>query len=111
MSSEPDDVPAAVQTQRERLKLARRERANDMRAVMLTAAGRRFVWRYLNECGVFGASYQPGDALATAFNEGRRAAALALQKDLQRLAAPEYVRMMNEACSAVELNAELMPEE
>lgn len=82
-----------------------------MRSVMATSHGRRFVWRYLNEMGVFGASYAPGDALATAYNEGRRSAGLSLQAELKRLCAADYVRMHGEAIAQVELGAELMPEE
>ena len=109
MSDEADEK-AATRAEDAR-RLARHQRATDFRAVMDLPAGRRFVWRYLNELGVFSGSYAPGDALATAYNEGRRAAGLQLQVELQRLAAPQYVRMLTEAVQQVELDAELLPEE
>jgi len=109
VSDESDSKVAEARA--EALALARRQRAMDMRSVMATPSGRRFVWRYLNEMGVFGGSYAPGDALATAYNEGRRSAGLRLQADLRRLCAADYVRMHAEVMAQVELDAELMPDE
>ena len=108
--SDEDDSKAS-ETRDDVLALARRQRALDMRSVMETPHGRRFVWRYLNEMGVFGAAYAPGDALATAYNEGRRGAGLSLQAELKRLCASHFVRMHAEANAQVELDALLMPDE
>lgn len=50
---------------------------NDLKGVMGSPSGRRFVWALLAQCGVFAGSYaeQP---LGMAFNEGRRSIGLAL---------------------------------
>lgn len=45
----------------------------DLRIVMATPAGRRFISRLIEACGVYGASYDPGSERQTAYNEGRRA--------------------------------------
>ena len=44
----------------------------DIRALIRTREGARFLCRLLEICGVFRLSYTPGDTHATAFNEGRR---------------------------------------
>ena len=61
--------------ERDRLRSQRDEA--DLKAVLASPAGRRFVWGVLAQCGVFTSSYteQP---LGMAFSEGRRSIGLAL---------------------------------
>jgi hypothetical protein len=67
----------------------------DLRAVMGTAHGRRLVWRLLVQAGLYSSSYA-ADALATAFNEGRRSVGLALMAEAQRVTTDLYVAMVRE---------------
>lgn len=45
----------------------------DIKAVCSTANGRRFIWDFLDFCGVYGCSFVPGIPGMTEFNEGKRA--------------------------------------
>lgn len=86
--------------QEERTRLAedaRLQREEDLRAVMATAAGRRFVWRLLDEvAGTLGPSFAGEAPLSTAFGEGRRAVGIAVMGDVQRVAPEQYVAMLME---------------
>lgn len=84
----------------QRSRLERLQRADDMRAVMGSVEGRRFVWRLLNESGLFGSSYT-GEAISGAYGEGRRAVAVKLMADLQAESRDAYVRMVAERLAAL----------
>lgn len=84
----------------ERAKVERLQRADDMRAVMGSVEGRRFVWRLLNEAGLFSSSYT-GEAISGAFSEGKRAFAVGLMADLQLESRDAYVRMVAERLAAL----------
>lgn len=45
---------------------------NDVRTVLNSPEGRRFLWRLLEEGALFAESYARGDSHETAFNEGKR---------------------------------------
>jgi hypothetical protein len=86
---------ALERAQRERL-----QRADDMRAVMGTVEGRRFVWVLLNEAGLFSGSYT-GEAISSAYGEGKRAVAVRLMADLQAESRDAYVQMVAERLAAL----------
>jgi GAF domain-containing protein len=65
----------------------------DLLAVMSTAPGRRFVWGLIE--GVFAPSYA-SEALATAYNEGRRSVAIGLMVRCQQDATNQYVQALTE---------------
>jgi hypothetical protein len=80
------------------------ERAkNDLAAVMSTAEGRRFVWALIEHAGVYGPSYA-SEALATAYNEGRRSIGIGLQARCQADVPDLYVTALKEQLT--ELRAE-----
>lgn len=56
----------------------------DLRTVMATPAGRRFVLRLIEGCGVYGASYDPESERESARNEGRRAVGLSVIQHVHR---------------------------
>lgn len=90
---------------------AARQRDEDLRNVMGTAAGRRFVWRLIDEhAGTFGGSFS-SDALTTAFNEGRRSVGRELMTEAQRLATSAYMDMLREHLDAQHMELELRTEE
>lgn len=57
----------------------------DLRNLMATPGGRRFVARLLEATGLYGSSYDPSSDRQTAFNEGRRSVAHALIADVHRV--------------------------
>lgn len=80
-----------------RTELRQEEADNDLRRVMSTAEGRRFIWRQLSKAGIFTVSFVGGAADMTAFNEGGRGQGLALMADLLRVCPGSYLTMQQEA--------------
>lgn len=78
-------------TPRERTKL----RDDDLRAVLSTPPGRRFLWRLLTQSGLLGASYSESPT-ATAYAEGRRSVAIGLMREAQRVAPELYAVALKE---------------
>ena len=68
----------------------------DLVWLMGNKRGRRVVWRLLNHAGVYRLSYQPGDALQTAFNEGQRNSGLRLIALLTEHCSEAYATMIEE---------------
>lgn len=79
--------------------LQRDQERKDLRAVMKTAEGRRFIWKMLGDAGVFRSSFVAGSSDATAFNEGARNYGLALLGDIMNDAPEKYLTMQKEAMS------------
>jgi hypothetical protein len=86
------------------------QRDDDVRAVLSTIEGRRFLWRLLEAGGLWGPSYAE-TATATAYNEGRRSVAINLMLELQRVAPERYLQALREHQEAVELALKKPPEE
>jgi hypothetical protein len=86
-------------TWKARQAVALQQRESDLRAVLDTPEGRRFVWRLLETSNLHGGSYT-GEAFSTAFNEGTRAVAMGLLQEAQRVAPNSYVAMVTEAAEA-----------
>lgn len=66
---EPEDILVIDHADKRRLE--KEEHDSDIRWLMSTKKGRRFVWRTLDQCGVFRMSFNT-DALLMAFAEGNR---------------------------------------
>ncbi len=64
----------------------------DIRDILKTEAGRRFMWRYLDECGVFRSSYDASGSKVY-FNEGMRNIGNQLLADITE-ASPEVFAQM-----------------
>jgi hypothetical protein len=79
--------------------LAVQQTHNDLLTVLSTPEGRRFVWGLVAQCGCFVQSFN-GDALATAFNEGRRSVGLSLLGLCQAEAPDLCVTAFNEQIAA-----------
>lgn len=83
------------------------ERAsNDLRAVMGTAEGRRFMWALLGECGLFRSSYHPSALIH--FNEGQRSIGLSLLGRVTTECPDLYLTMQGEAVDDQRKQAERM---
>lgn len=76
-------------------KRGRARDLEDMRFILETAQGRRFIWRQLGECGVFKSSFTGNST--TFFNEGRRDVGLKLMADVMDAKPDAYLQMAEEA--------------
>ena len=65
------------------MKNIREQEMADVRALLRTREGARFLCRLLETCGVFRLSYTPGDTHATAFAEGQRNVGLQIYADIE----------------------------
>ncbi len=81
-------------------RLKRETEEADVRWLMGCKQGRRIVWRQLERTGVFRLSYAQGDAMATAFNEGKRNTGLQLLAQVHALCPEQYPLMVQEANDA-----------
>ncbi len=74
----------------------RRDREiSDLKKVLDSVEGRRFVWRLLSEAGVFHGSFN-ANALVMAFHEGKRDLGILLIGEINGHAPHRYVQMQNE---------------
>jgi hypothetical protein len=86
------------------------QRDSDLRVLMLSPAGRRFIRRLLDP--MLGSSFVPGAPESTAFNEGRRSIALALLSEVQRVAPQSYALLRREEAEELErLATEVEPDD
>jgi len=76
-------------------KRAERE-LNDLREVLSTASGLRFVWKRIVDSGFFTLSYT-GVAASTDFNEGKRAEGIALVSLVLKARPEAFLQMMRNA--------------
>lgn len=104
MSQDQIDIKAR-QAESERRDSARKLEAkneiNDLVWLMSERAGRRIAYRLLADAGVFVGSFT-GEALGSAFNEGKRAIGLRLLADLNENCVEQYVLMLREHREDVE---------
>ena len=63
--------------------IQREQEKADLLAVLGIPAGRRVLARLVQAAGVIGPAYAPGDALATAYNEGLRRMGLMIVDEVQ----------------------------
>lgn len=85
----------SVRTRKRKDEQIRDRELHDMRSVMETIEGRRFVWRLLSQAGVFRTSFTGNST--TFFNEGMRNIGLIVMADVQEACADKYLVMMNES--------------
>lgn len=94
----PYDLQRTEVAQRERQNKAQAERqveADDIRRLMSSKWGRRFVWRLLDAAGVFKLSFNT-NAMTMAFNEGNRNYGNRLLADITSLCPERYMEMLKE---------------
>lgn len=68
----------------------------DVRFLLASPQGRRFIWRYLETCGMNKISFT-GDPNWAVFNEGGRNVGLKLQADINEAEPEAYIKMLAEA--------------
>lgn len=73
----------------------------EIRAILATPGGRRFIWRLLHDrIGILRGSFFGGDTHSAAYSEGRRSVGLELLADMQATDPNGYVEMVVEAADA-----------
>ena len=73
----------------------RKQELADIRAVMSTREGRRFLWRYLGICGIDKTSAETSGSW-TYFNEGRKLVGLTLKHDIVQASPEGWIEMQIE---------------
>lgn len=91
--------PVVIERQQQRAAFNAAEARLDLRHVLSTPRGRRFVWRVLAMARIYEQSFT-GDALTTAFNEGRRAVGNQLLAELNDTDPDAFVAMLREQRAA-----------
>lgn len=98
---DPTDVHSREEAELTALQATRQREARereDVRWLMAHAQGRRLVWRYLSDCGVFRSTHvfdDPGGR-NSALNEGRRQIGLRILDDVMTHAPEAYQKMTDE---------------
>jgi hypothetical protein len=85
-------------------KLGREQEVSDIRKILESDYGRRFVWRYLTTAGVFQTSFTGNST--TFFNEGRRDVGLKILADVMEAMPDAYIQMAKESQGKEETDQE-----
>jgi hypothetical protein len=91
--------PELARAQKREAKAAKAKRAQDdavVQSLMSSPAGRAWMLSHLEICSIFGTTFT-GDALRSAFAEGRREIGLRLLADIMHAAPDAYIQMMKES--------------
>ena len=91
-AADKDQVEAADRKER----YTRKMELADLRSILATEHGRRFIWRYLEVCHVFGSVFNNSGSV-TYFNEGRRDIGLKLLADITEANDESLIQMMRES--------------
>jgi hypothetical protein len=75
-------------------KFSYKQQLADIRLILESEQGRRFLWKYLSKCGVFKSSFTGNSQ--TFFLEGQRNIGLQLMEDIMAADADAYVKMAKE---------------
>ena len=81
----------------EHVNRLRNQEVEDLRSILKTAYGKRFIWKWLGRAGIFRQSFMPGAADSTAFNEGRRSIGNALLAEVLEVRPDSYSEMVKYA--------------
>lgn len=81
----------------EKRKLQREQDDQDLRVVMSTPGGRRFVRRVLALCGTYRLSFAGEQTHSTAFNEGKRSIGNQLLAEVEAVSPDGFIDMLREA--------------
>lgn len=76
-------------------KRGRDREIDDVAHLLADVHGRRFLWRVLEECGVYHQSFNHSGSIMS-FNEGKRSVGLLLLRDIMEASPEAYVQMMKE---------------
>lgn len=88
--------PRAVKEKGKKVRSREERDIDDMATILSDIRGRRFLWRYLAECGIFRTSFNNSGSI-TALNEGRRQIGLKLLAEIMEADPEAYTLMASEA--------------
>lgn len=75
----------------QKLKQEREQELNDLRVLLNTPEGKRFIWRYISKCGVFKTSFTGNST--TFYLEGARNIGLSLLAEVMEARPEAYLEM------------------
>jgi len=84
-----------VEKKKTKAQIHKEQNKEDLKGILDSAGGRRFLWKLLEECGVYKISFT-GDSY-TAFNEGKRQIGLRLIEDIFDACPDAYIEMCSVA--------------
>ncbi len=84
-----------VKNAENRILNGRDREMNDLRSVLSTREGRRFIWRYLGICGLMSETFTGNSG--TFHAEGKRSIGVMLNREIAEADADAYILMMKEA--------------
>lgn len=91
----PTADPKSVKEKGEKAKSREQRDIDDLETILSDIRGRRFIWRYLAECGIFKTSFNNSGSI-TALNEGRRQIGLKLLAEVMEANEEAYTLMASE---------------
>lgn len=89
-------TPEQLAERNKQAQLARAQELDDLKTVMRTKQGRRFIWRFLSEGGIFRDYADVGNTNATFKLAGRRSLALQFFKEIIEECPELYLEMQRE---------------
>lgn len=98
MSYEPHNLRAQQEREQDkanRQRIDREQEIADFAELMSKPAGRRFLWRMLDKCGVYRSSFRTSAEMG--FLEGQRNIGLMLISELHEICPEQYIAMLTEA--------------
>jgi len=81
-------------------KLGRETELNDLKFILNTDQGKRFIWRYLGICGVYTSSFTGNSE--TFFKEGKRVIGTTLLKEVIEADPDSYLKMIKQNNGEIE---------
>ena len=98
----PYDAGDEVQVKKRKTKskIKKEQDKEDLHNILLSAGGRRFVWKLLEACGVYKISFTGNSH--TFFNEGKRQIGLGLIEEIFDASPNAYTEMRLEAANRLE---------
>jgi len=84
-----------IKKKKTKAHIHKEQNKEDLKEILSSAGGRRFLWKLLEECGVYKISFT-GDNY-TIFNEGKRQIGLRLIEDIFDASPNAYTEMRSEA--------------
>lgn len=91
--TDTDSLEAELGRQNAKARQRTDQIATDIKWLMAHKQGRRIVWRYLSEAGVYRSSFVKGE---TEFREGMRNMGLLILNDVHTHSPDRYVEMLTE---------------
>lgn len=105
-----DEIDAKNKESKQEFQRRRDREIEDLRMMIKKPEGRRVIWKILETCGVFKASFAL-NSMQGAFNEGKQDIGLALLSDLNEADTHIFAQMQSEYISELKSKKESKKEE